>query len=290
MVKPVIIVPGKNGQLASELYLIASIHSQFQWFFFDKAQLNITDQSSIQTIFQQYNPSYFINCAAYTAVDKAESDQQAALAVNSNAVEYIAKCCNEYKATLIHISTDYVFNGNGKIPYQETDQTDPVNYYGYTKWLGEQQALKNCTHSIIIRTSWVYSSFGHNFVKTMLRLMSSKQEINVVNDQIGAPTYAADLAEAIVKILQTLQLDDKLYGIYHYSNAAEISWFDFAAEIKKQINSNCIIHPIPSSYYPTPARRPFFSLMNTNKIKEDFGVEIADWKQSLQRCIKCLNS
>ncbi|MDB5229833.1 MAG: rfbD, partial [Chitinophagaceae bacterium] len=251
--------------------------------------LDLTDHASLKEIFNRQNPQYFINAAAYTGVDKAETEKELAYAVNATAPGMIASLCNEYATRLIHISTDYVFNGNSQQPYSETGETDPVNYYGFTKLEGEKLVLKNCPQSIIIRTSWVYSSFGHNFVKTMLRLMKERSSISVVNDQFGAPTYAGDLAEAIVQIISKIENGQGEFGIYHYSNQGRISWYDFAKAIKGITGSTCEVNAIPTAAYPTPAKRPSFSLMNTEKIKRVFNLSIPNWEESLHSCLKTWN-
>ncbi len=284
--KPVVLVSGKNGQLGFELMQLAARYPGLELVFADRSTLDITQAASIKAAFEKYQPAFFVNCAAYTAVDKAESDQPAALAANAEAVGIIAQYCEQFHTTLIQVSTDYVFNGNGTSPYLPDDSTDPVNYYGYTKWLGEQLALKNCSRTVIIRTSWVYSSHGHNFVKTMLRLMKERTDINVVSDQVGSPTYAADLAEAILDIIS--QEKKTRTGIYHYSNEGVISWFDFASAIREYAGLSCQVHPIPTSAYPTPAKRPAYSVMDKQKIVQDFQVSLKDWKERLQACMALL--
>lgn len=283
MALPVVAVSGKNGQLGSELQQLTSQYPNYQFVFASRNELNLADETSIYTFFNLYQPQYFINCAAYTAVDRAEQHQEEAYKINAEAVGVIARCCKEFDTTLIQISTDYVFNGNGTKPYQTEDAVDPVNYYGYTKWLGEKLAVENWKKTIVIRTSWVYSEYGNNFVKTMMRLMKDRAEISVVNDQIGCPTYAADLAAAIMQILPISS--EKNYGIYHYSNEGVISWFDFAVVIKKIANYPCNIKPITSQEYPTPAKRPHYSVMDLSKIKEVFGVNTSDWGTSLGICM-----
>ncbi|MEP6467793.1 MAG: dTDP-4-dehydrorhamnose reductase, partial [Parafilimonas sp.] len=275
MPAPAILVSGKNGQLGKELQDIASLYKNFEFIFFDKDELNIADEQLLQTIFQKYSPSFFINCAAYTAVDKAETEQEKAYLINAEAVGNIAKQCHQFNTTLIHISTDYVFDGNGNAPYKEEDETNPVNYYGYTKWLGEQLALNNNPQTIVIRTSWVYSKYGNNFVKTMLRLMKERKEINVVSDQLGSPTYAKDLAEAILEIVNGLESTDnsQQFGTYHFSNEDIISWYDFAVAIKEIKQLNCVVNPIPTSAYPTPAKRPAYSGLDKSKIVNTFGLQ-----------------
>ena len=287
MAKPFIAVTGKNGQLGWELeQLHAAYSEEFDFIFTDRTQIDLNDSESIRTFFKNHKPQYFINCAAYTAVDKAESEQETALKINAESVAIIAAECNEIGCTLITISTDYVFDGNGTKPYSADEQTNPLNYYGYSKWLGEKLALENNNKTIIIRTSWVYSKHGNNFVKTMLRLMKELPELKVVADQTGCPTYAADLAKAILQIIKQLQLGNRHYGVYQYSNTGIISWYDFAETIKTIAGLTCNVMPIPSSAYPTAAKRPFYSAMETIKIAEDFGVELTDWQTSLNLCIK----
>ncbi|MEP7320238.1 MAG: dTDP-4-dehydrorhamnose reductase, partial [Panacibacter sp.] len=286
MQKPTIIISGKNGQLANELQDAALIFPQFHYRFFGRDELDISNTDAIEKIFKKYKPFCFINTAAYTAVDKAETEQEAAYLINAEATGNIAKACSSYNAILIHISTDYVFNGKGNMPYKEDDAIDPVNYYGYTKRLGEQLALENNPGTIVIRTSWVYSVYGNNFVKTMLRLMKDRKELNVVNDQYGSPTYAKDLAETILKIiadhLQSKNNPQPNYGIYHYSNEGAISWCDFATAIRDIKQLDCTVNGIATVQYPTPARRPGYSVMSKEKIHSTFNIEIKDWKQSLK--------
>lgn len=308
----VILVSGKNGQLGKELQDIISSITNFEFIFFDKEELNIADESLLQLIFQKHTPSFFINCAAYTAVDKAETEQQQAYLINAEAVGNIARQCSQFNTKLIHISTDYVFDGKGSKPYKEDDITNPVNYYGYTKLKGEELALNNNADTIIIRTSWVYSKYGNNFVKTMLHLMKERSSINVVNDQLGSPTYAKDLAEAIVKIVNEECPKDGKSGIqkvgnsgsqeertqnsklktqnsiYHFSNNGIISWYDFAVAIKEIKQLNCLVNPIPTSSYPTPAKRPAYSGLDKTKIADDFHLLLKNWKDSLKDCLQSL--
>lgn len=290
MQKPTVVVSGKNGQLGNELQDASVLFPQFNYRFFARDELDIGNTNAIEKIFKKYKPAYFINTAAYTAVDKAETEQEAAYLINAEATGNIAKVCNQYNTRLVHVSTDYVFDGSGKEPYREDDATNPVNYYGFSKWMGEQLAFENNPHTIIIRTSWVYSAYGHNFVKTMLRLMKERKELNVVNDQIGSPTYAKDIAEAILEILVNCQLPiaDFTPGIYHFSNEGVISWYDFAVAMKEIKKFGCVINPIPTSQYPTPARRPANSAMNKEKICKTFGIILKDWKQSLEECLSKL--
>lgn len=287
--KPIIVVTGKNGQLGWELQQLASsFDEQFDFVFTDRTQLDLSDPSTIRPFFEATKPQYFINCAAYTAVDKAESDQEAAMTINATVVGEIAACCSSFNCKLITVSTDYVFNGNGTSPYQVDTPTDPVNYYGATKAIGEQLALTNNPSAIIIRTSWVYSAHGNNFVKTMLRLMKERPEIKVVNDQEGCPTYAADLAEAIMQIVVSHFNGNNAAGIFHYSNAGAITWFQFAQAIKEEAGLSTNILPIPSSAFPTPAKRPSYSVMDVQDIATVFGVELKPWKESLKYCLSSI--
>jgi dTDP-4-dehydrorhamnose reductase len=291
MAKPLIAISGSNGQLGSELKALrASFTDSFDTIFLNRESFDLGSADSITGFFNDHRPDFFINCAAYTAVDKAESDQHAAYRINAEAVGEIARHCNRTGCVLIQISTDYVFNGKGERPYQTGDATDPVNYYGYTKWLGEKLSLENNPRTIIIRTSWVYSSFGHNFVKTMLRLMKERDEISVVEDQQGCPTYAADLAAAIIHMIRALQRGEPHFGIYHYSNQGTISWYTFATAIRDLAGYTCTVHPIPTEAYLTPAKRPAYSVMDLTRIEEDYGVPFMGWHESLEACLGLLCS
>jgi len=294
-----ILVSGRDGQLGNELKDLAS-KQNFEFVFTDVNDLDITDENALKEAFEKYNPAFFINCAAYTAVDKAETNQEIAYKINTEAVGYIAKQCHQHNTKLVHISTDYVFDGNGTQPYKEDDKTDPVNYYGYTKWLGEQLALNNNPATVVIRTSWVYSSYGANFVKTMLRLMKERKEINVVSDQFGSPTYARDLAEAIMSIVngqwsmaneesrEETHHSPLTTQIFHFSNEGNISWYDFAVAIRDIKQLDCVVHPIPTAAYPTPAKRPAYSVFDKTKIVNAFGIQLKDWKDSLYECLQLL--
>lgn len=282
-----IIVTGANGQLGRELQQLAFVFPDYQFHFSDRTELDITNADQVNNVFGLIKPAYCINCAAYTAVDKAESEREAAFAINAKAVENLAAACKVNGAKFVHVSTDYVFNGQGIEPYSEESPTDPVNYYGESKLKGEELAMQANPDSVIIRTSWVYSAFGNNFVKTMLRLMQSRPEISVVADQAGSPTYAADLAEAIMQIVDSDKWEP---GIYHFSNEGVITWFEFAQAIQQSIQADCQVKPIPTEQYPTPAKRPSYSGLNKEKIQRIYGVELKPWKQSLQRCLKALQS
>jgi dTDP-4-dehydrorhamnose reductase len=290
--KPLIAVSGKNGQVGWELQRLSPSFPQYDFIFSDKDELDITNEEQVKTFFRENKPSVFINCAAYTAVDKAETEQDAAYKANALAVGSLARQCSLSGSFFISFSTDYVFNGQGTLPYKEEDPTGPVNYYGYTKLAGEELALNNCEQAIIIRTSWVYSTHGDNFVKTMLRLMKERKEINVVNDQVGAPTYARDLAVIVMQIVSAITGKEKRNipgGIYHFSNEGVISWLDFATEIKRLAGSECVIHPVPTANYPTPAKRPHYSVLDKKKIQSVPGIVLKDWKESLADCIKAIN-
>lgn len=288
MAKPTILVTGRNGQLGWELEQLAIHETGFRFVFTERTQLDLSNLPGIIPFLQELSPDYVINAAAYTAVDKAETEKDIAYRINAEAVGELADGCRQSGAKLIHISTDYVFNGQGHSPYQPMDSTDPVNYYGYTKQTGERFALANQPESVIIRTSWVYSTHGKNFVKTMLRLMQEKNELKVVSDQVGCPTYAADLAAAILQVIKVMEAGSRHFGFYHYSNAGVISWYDFAKVIRDRAGLSCSVMPITTSDYPTPARRPAYSVMDTTAISRDYGIEILPWEQSLEKCLNLL--
>lgn len=280
-----IVVIGSKGQLGNELQELSGQYSGYAFFFYDKDELDITQQPEVEKKMQELQPQFLINCAAYTAVDKAETDQEICYAINADAVGYLAKACKDNNTRFIHISTDYVFDGTATEPYKETDKPNPQSIYGRSKLAGEKEAVNNNPEAIIIRTSWVYSVYGSNFVKTMLRLMQSRPELNVVSDQYGSPTYAADLAQAIMHIVENQNWQS---GIYHYSNEGIITWFDFAKAIRDIAQLNCTIHPIPTEQYPTPAARPKYSALDKTKIQQMFGIELKTWKDSLQECLEKL--
>lgn len=284
-----ILITGANGQLGSEFKALSTSFAQYNFLFTDKEDLPIDDIAAIKNFFEQHNISYCINCAAYTAVDKAESEKEIAYLINATAAGNLAVVCKMYNAAFIHISTDYVFDGNGARPYKESSPTSPVNEYGFTKLKGEELVLQNNPAALIIRTSWVYSCFGNNFVKTMLRLMKERESINVVSDQQGCPTYAADLATAIMQVIESAGFTKKNRpSIFNYSNEGIISWYDFAVAIKELSGSNCKVNAIPTLQYPTPAKRPHYSVMDTTLIKNTFGVTIPFWKDSLEKCLQLL--
>ena len=276
-----ILVVGSKGQLGSELQELSREYS-FHFFFFDFPEMDITNKELVNEKINSLKPDFLINCAAYTAVDKAETEKDIAFAINRGGVSNLATACTENNVLFIHISTDYVFDGETKEPYKEDSPVKPANIYGISKLQGEQEALKNNPEVIIIRTAWVYSAYGSNFVKTMLRLMKTKPEINVVADQFGSPTYAHDLAEVILQIISSGKWTP---GIYHYTNNGIISWFDFASEVKNLSNLSCSILPITTEQYPTPARRPKYSVLDKTKMRQTFGIELKDWKESLKECL-----
>lgn len=282
-----ILVTGANGQLGSEVRELATGYPAYEFIFTDYQELSIVDESAVNTFFDAVQPDYCINCAAYTAVDKAEDPAERQLVddLNAHAVGYLAKACQKHGTKFIHISTDYVFDGHGSRPYLPDDATEPVSVYGITKLAGEKRALENAD-VIIIRTAWVYSSFGRNFVKTMLSLMSSRPSISVVSDQYGTPTYAADLASAILQIISS---NKWVPGIYHYTNEGMTNWYEFALAIKEIAGAACEVYPIPTSAYPTAATRPVYSVLDKSKIRNVYGIDIPEWKESLKACMKRLS-
>lgn len=275
-----ILVTGANGQLGSEIKVLAHHYPDFDFVFTDIADFPLDKTEEIIANFKLVQPDIVINCAAYTAVDKAEQDQVTADAINHLAIGTLADLCHQSGAKLVHVSTDYVFDGSSPVAYKEDDIPNPQSVYGLTKLAGEIACSQKCPESIIIRTAWVYSEFGNNFVKTMLRLMTERDSLGVVNDQIGSPTYAADLAQVILTILHSNKWEP---GIYHYSNEGEISWFDFALDIKEIAQKSCEVKGIPASSYPTPAERPAYSLLDKAKIKAVYGIEPIDYKTSLKK-------
>jgi len=277
-----IVITGASGQLGSELKDLLLDNIEKECYFLDRKQLPLDQIQIIQQILAMYEPDLIIHAGAYTAVDKAEEDQVNADLVNHVACEEIAEYCHLHGTRLITISTDYVFDGSSASALTETAETAPINVYGQTKLAGEQAIQKWCPDAIIIRTSWVYSTYGKNFVKTMCRLMDERKEVGVINDQIGSPTYAKDLALAIVKIVDSSNWEG---GIYHYSNEGEISWYDFAVAIRDFRSFDCEVKPIPTSAYPTPARRPKYSLLDKSKIKAIFAVEVPRWEISLAKML-----
>ncbi len=285
--KNTILVTGANGQLGKEMQVIAIAYPNYHFIFVTKEELAINDFVAVNNFFVKNKIDFCVNCAAYTAVDKAETELDEAMLVNATAVGNLAGVCKIYGTVFIHISTDYVFDGSADTPYKEDHSVSPVNRYGATKLKGEQLAIQNNPATIILRTSWVYSSFGNNFVKTMLRLMKDKVQLNVVSDQEGCPTYAADLAAAIMQIVSSGKAAAHT-GIYNYSNTGITNWYLFATAIQELSNSKCLVNPISTAQFPTPAKRPAYSVMDTNKIQQTFTIAIPFWKDSLVKCLELL--
>ncbi|ACU06108.1 dTDP-4-dehydrorhamnose reductase [Pedobacter heparinus] len=277
-----ILVLGASGQLGQCLKKVAAERNISNISFPDESKANILDTALLQTLFTEEMPTHVINCAAYTAVDKAEDDVELCRKINKDGALNIAGLCKENKATLIHVSTDFVFKGDKPELLKEDDLAEPINIYGLTKLEGEQDVINNLKEHFILRTSWLYSEYANNFVKTMLRLGADRDVLNVIADQIGTPTYAIDLAGAILSIIESGQKD---YGVYHYSNEGVTSWYDFAVGIFELGGTKIKVKPISTSQYPTKAIRPKFSVMDKTKIKSTFGLEIPYWRDSLQVCI-----
>ncbi|MEQ8238240.1 MAG: dTDP-4-dehydrorhamnose reductase [Cyclobacteriaceae bacterium] len=277
-----ILITGAHGQLGSELQDLATEHADLKFFFTDVADLDITDQTTVDSFLANNKIHVCINCAAYTAVDKAESDQALCDKINVTGPSILAGACAKVNATLFHISTDFVFSGEAFLPLKEDKPTDPVNYYGLSKLNGEKAVASKLKKHYIIRTSWLYSTYGANFVKTMLTLGTSKPSLNVIVDQIGSPTYAKDLAKAILTIVKS---NTTQYGVYHFSNEGIASWYDFTSAIFEYQNINIPVAPIPTSSYPTPAKRPHYSVMDKTKIKGNFNIKISHWRESLKECL-----
>lgn len=285
MEKKRILVTGANGQLGKELRDLAPQYKDADFLFVSREDLPIHHFDLVRNVFDSFKPHFCINAAAYTAVDKAETEQELAHLINAEAVGVLAAVSAAHDCRFVHVSTDYVYDGSQIGAHKESDATAPVSVYGKTKLEGEQLAMQLDPQSIVIRTSWVYSCYGNNFVKTMMRLMQTRDQLSVVDDQWGSPTYAADLASCILDIMHHPQWQP---GIYNFSNDGRINWYQFALEIKTQIGSTCKINPIPSSDYPTPAKRPANSWMDKQKIVGAFGIQLIDWKLSLSKCIKAI--
>jgi len=282
-----ILVTGEKGQLGSELKKSSHKNNNFEWMFTDRKSFNISDLKNINVYLNKCNPNIIINCAAYTDVDKAEDDFEIANIINHKAVGLIAKWCSDNNCKLIHISTDYVYNSNSIIPYTEEDQTDPLNNYGKTKLLGEIACQKYNNSSIIIRTSWLYNSFGNNFLTKMINVMHNSDEIEVVNDQFGSPTYACDLSNVILYIIRNNKWKP---GIYNYTNRGNISWYHFANEIKSIYGFSTIIKSVTSKEYFQKAKRPKFSVLDNSKIINTFNIKQMDYLDSLKKSIKTLKN
>lgn len=285
-----ILVTGANGQLGQSIKLIAGNYPAFNFIYTDYQELDITNSAAVAEFFSQQEIHACINCAAFTAVDKAEAEEEKAFQLNFEAALNLAEACLQHNTQLVHISTDYVFDGRYYRPYTESDEASPQSIYGASKLRGEAAALGANPDTVVIRTSWLYSQFGVNFVKRMKELMLERPSLNVVFDQVGTPTYAVDLAQVILQVLVHRQEnpDAAIGGVYHYSNEGVISWYDFAVAIKELTGSSCEVSPITSDQYPTPAQRPAYSVFNKQKIRDTFGIKIPYWRDSLQQCLKQL--
>jgi dTDP-4-dehydrorhamnose reductase len=287
----IILITGAKGQLGNELKIVSQKYYGYDFIFTDIDSLDISDPVKTNKYIKNTRPDWIVNCAAYTQVDKAESDYQTALLVNGIAVKNISDSIKDSTCRFIHISSDYVYDGNSNIPYSESSQTNPLSAYGRSKLEGEKAALLH-PGSMIIRTSWLYSSFGSNFVKTMIRLGNEKESIRVVYDQTGTPTYAKDLAEAIMMIISGVIRNQIAFnaGTYNYSDEGLCSWYDFAVAIFEETGINCHVLPILSKDYPAAAKRPVYSVMNKSKIKENYNLVIPHWRTSLRKCIKIISN
>jgi dTDP-4-dehydrorhamnose reductase len=283
-----ILVTGAHGQLSNEIKTISAKYPAYYFLFTAKEDLPIEDTDAVKVFFEKNKIDYCINCAAYTAVDKAENEKETAFLINAEAVGALAKICKVYNSKFIHISTDYVYDGGSVTPLKEEGALGPINVYGLSKLKGEELAFFENPSTLLIRTSWVYSSFGNNFVKTMLRLFNERDEINVINDQLGSPTYATDLADVIMKFIDRREGGNDFCGIVNYSNSGVTNWYEFAKEIKRLVKSDCKINPIPTSEYKTAAQRPLYSVMDTSKIKELLHLKIPSWEKSLKKCIEII--
>ena len=289
MKKPTILITGASGQVGSEFQFFAKTHPQFDFIFTDVQELDITNLMDTLAFFDAHTPQYIVNCAAYTAVDKAETDVLLATKINVNGARNLARAAQSMGAMMFHLSTDYVYHNNQNTPFKEDDKTSPKSVYAKTKLKGDLTTLKFCQNAMVLRTSWVYSSYGNNFVKTMLRLGKEREQLNVVFDQIGTPTYARDLSKAILDVIQKVENQEIkpeiLRGVFHYSNEGVTSWFDFTKAIFDIRGISCKVNPIESSQYPTPTPRPPFSVLNKAKFRNTLGLSIPHWHDSLIACL-----
>ena len=285
-----ILVTGANGQLGWELGQLAATYPAFKFVLVDRSQLDLSFPETFEKIIHTIAPDCIINTAAYTAVDKSETEKDLSYNVNATAVKALAGICKKLSIPFITYSTDYVFDGEATVPYATTTKVDPVNYYGSTKAAGEKMAMEANEDSIVIRTSWVFSSHGNNFVKTMLRLMKERDQLIIVADQKGRPTYAKDLAFATMQMIEAINAGKTIKGIYHFANQGETTWFDFAATIKAFAELTCDLQPIETKDFPTPAKRPAYSVLDTSKIEEALSLSIPTWEAALTSCIKEINA
>ncbi len=281
-----ILITGANGQLGSEIKAIASQFLAFDFLFTDVDSLDLLNKGALCTFAADKKIDYVINCAAYTAVDKAETEIELCYSINRDAIKNLAEVFSTSR--IIHVSTDYVFDGTATRPYRETDPTNPQSVYGKSKLEGEEALLNADVEAIIIRTAWLYSPYGNNFVKTMIRLGSERSEVNVVCDQEGTPTYAADLARSILNMVLYSEQIDFPSGVYHYSNEGKTTWYEFASKVMELAKLDCKVNPIPTNEYPTPAARPKYSVLDKTKIKETFTLPVPQWEESLENCISRL--
>ncbi|MDD2286551.1 MAG: dTDP-4-dehydrorhamnose reductase [Paludibacter sp.] len=280
-----VLVTGSKGQLGNEIQVLSASYPQFDFIFTDVDELDICNQQAVDTFFAAHKIDFLLNCAAYTAVDKAEEDVELSYLINEKALGFLGKAAVRYGVKIVHVSTDYVFDGKSYLPYTEDMPVCPATVYGKSKLAGEQLLKDVCPGSVIVRTSWLYSSFGNNFVKTMIRLGRERDSLNVIFDQVGTPTYAADLADAL---LQVISADKCVPGIYHYSNEGVCSWYDFTISIHKIAGINCRVLPIESKDYPAKTPRPHYSVLNKSKIKSVYNIQIPHWEDGLQRCMTIL--
>ena len=284
-----ILVTGANGQLGWELGQLAANYPAFKFVFIDRSQLDLSYPESFEKIIQNITPDCIINTAAYTAVDKSETEKEFAFTVNATAVQELARISKELAIPFITYSTDYVFDGEATQPYPISTKVDPINYYGSTKAAGEKMAMEVNENTIIIRTSWVFSSHGNNFVKTMMRLMKERQNLNIVADQKGRPTYAKDLAITTMKMIQAINAGKTIKGVYHFANMGETTWYDFADKIKAIAGLDCVLNPVETKDFPTPAKSPSYSVLDTSKIEQDLAIDIRHWEDALTDCIDHIN-
>ena len=284
-----ILITGANGQLGWELGQLAAAYPAFEFVLVDRNQLDLSFPETFEKIIQTIAPDCIVNTAAYTAVDKSETEKELSYTVNATAVQALASICKNLAIPFITYSTDYVFDGEATQPYTISTKVDPVNYYGSTKAAGETMAMEANEDTIIVRTSWVFSSHGNNFVKTMMRLMKERAQLNIVADQKGRPTYAKDLAIATMQMMEAMNAGKSIKGVYHFANQGETTWFDFAAKIKAIAGLTCEVQPIETKDFPTPAKRPAYSVLDTSKIEHDLAIDIRHWEDALKDCMNHLS-
>jgi dTDP-4-dehydrorhamnose reductase len=285
-----ILVTGANGQLGWELGQLAKSYPRFEFVFVDRSQLDLSLPDTFEKMMHAIKPDCIVNTAAYTAVDKSETEKELAYTINATAVQELARISQALSIPFITYSTDYVFDGEANQPYLSSTKMDPVNYYGSTKAAGETLAMEANEHTIVIRTSWVFSSHGNNFVKTMMRLMKERDQLNIVADQKGRPTYAKDLALATMHMIEAIHAGKTIKGIYHFANQGETTWYDFAVKIKAIAGLTCALNPIETKDFPTPAKRPAYSVLDTSKIEEALSLSIPHWEEALANCMKEINA